>query len=185
MDMSHRPIPEPEFLRLSGTMNKVSLKHMEQKPRTRMLWTMPSLKAGTRPNGMSFSFFAVHDAYLVRRWKLRLRPKHLNLIQDLFLPKLPPSVTVDKIFEHHLVYIKEQLEAYISAQYGDGADIWKKLYPSMEVVLTTPNGWELAQQQRMRAAAQKAALVQGPDSAARVRFVSEAEVSFRLLDLCM
>jgi hypothetical protein len=115
----------------------------------------------------------------VRRWKLRLRPKHLNVIQDLLLPELPPSVTVDKIFEHYLAYVKEQLKAYIGAQYGDGAIIWNTLYPSMDVVLTTPNGWELAQQQRMRAAAQKAALVQGPDSAARVRFVSEAEVSFR------
>jgi hypothetical protein len=115
----------------------------------------------------------------MRRWKLRLRPKHLTVIRDLSLPELPPSVTVDKIFEHYLVYVKEQLEAYIGAQYGDGAHIWKTLYPAMDVVLTTPNGWELAQQQHMRAAAQKATLVKGPDSATRVRFVSEAEVCFR------
>jgi hypothetical protein len=125
-----------------------------------------------------FSYY--HDIQLARRWKLRLRPKHMSVIRDLSLPELPPSVTVDKIFQHYLVYVKEQLEVYIGAQYGDGANIWKTLYPAMDVVLTTPNGWELAQQQRMRAAAQNASLVKGPDSAARVRFVSEAEVSIRL-----
>jgi hypothetical protein len=126
-------------------------------------------------------FSCYHNVQLVCRWKLRLRPKHMSVIRDLLLSELPPSVTVDKIFEHYLVYVKKQLEAYIGAQYGDGENIWKTLYPAMDVVLTTPNGWELAQQQRMRAAAQNASLVQGPESAARVRFVSEAEVCSRLV----
>jgi hypothetical protein len=114
------------------------------------------------------------------RWKLRLRPSHLPAIRELLLPELPPSTTVDKIFEHYLGYLKRQLQAYIAAKYADGANIWNKLYPAMEVVLSTPNGWELNQQQRMRVAAQSASLVSEPESASRIRFVSEAEVCFRV-----
>jgi hypothetical protein len=112
------------------------------------------------------------------RWKLRLRPSHLPAIRDLSLPDLPPSTTVDKIFEHYLGYLKRQLQAYITAQYADGANIWNKLFPAIEVVLSTPNGWEFNQQQRMRLSAQAASLVSGPESTSRVRFVSEAEVRF-------
>jgi hypothetical protein len=45
----------------------------------------------------------------------------------------------------------------------------------MYVILTTPNGWEGAQQNRMRAAAIEAGLVDKAE-ARRVRFVTEAEV---------
>jgi hypothetical protein len=114
------------------------------------------------------------------RWKLRLRPNHLPAIKNLSLPELPPSITVDKVFEHYLVYLKGQLQAYIAAQYANGPNIWNTLFPEMEVILSTPNGWELTQQQRMRAAAQSASLVSGPESAPRIRFVSEAEVRFQV-----
>jgi hypothetical protein len=86
-------------------------------------------------------------------------------------------VSVDRIFADYLGYVKTQLQAYISAQYGDGAQIWAALCPTMDVVLTTPNGWEITQQQYMRAAAQQAGLVAGLQAAERLRFVTEAEVN--------
>jgi hypothetical protein len=116
------------------------------------------------------------------RWKLHLRPGHLPIIDDLSLPALPLNVTVDKIFSNYLGYIKERLQDYITTQYGEGAAIWSALSPSMEVVLTTPNGWEINQQQRMRIAAQRSGLVAGRQSGKRVSFVSEAEVR---LDTCV
>jgi hypothetical protein len=98
------------------------------------------------------------------------------MIRDLQLPPLPPSVTVDKIFSNYLAYVKDRLREYIGTQYGDGDNIWNTLLPSMEVVLTTPNGWEVNQQQRMRTAAQQGGLVSGKQSGKRISFVSEAEV---------
>jgi hypothetical protein len=109
------------------------------------------------------------------RWKLHLRPAHLPLIHGLALPALPAGKTVDDVFADFLGYIRKQLEAYITNQYGAGADIWAALYPTMYVILTTPNGWEGGQQQRMRNAAIRAGLVD-KDGGRRVRFVTEAEV---------
>jgi hypothetical protein len=86
---------------------------------------------------------------------------------------------VDEVFEDFLRYACKQLEAYITNQYGAGAEIWDALFPTMSVILTTPNGWEGQQQQRMRSAAIKAGLVD-KDGGRRVRFVSEAEVC----DIC-
>ncbi|KAJ7280218.1 hypothetical protein C8J57DRAFT_1058266 [Mycena rebaudengoi] len=107
-------------------------------------------------------------------WKLHLRPAHLPLIQNLTLPPLPRHVTVDDIFAHHFSYIKEQVKSYITATYGDGSNIWDALSPTMYIVLTTPNGWEGSQQNRMRKAAIKAGLVDA-DGGRRIRFVTEAE----------
>ncbi|KAJ6632564.1 hypothetical protein B0H10DRAFT_2159684 [Mycena sp. CBHHK59/15] len=109
-------------------------------------------------------------------WKLKLRPAHLPLIRNLTLPPLPPNVTVDDIFVHHLGYVKEQVKAYITATYGDGGNIWDALSPTMYIILTTPNGWEGSQQNRMRQAAIKAGLVDS-EGGRRVRFVTEAEAA--------
>jgi hypothetical protein len=118
-----------------------------------------------------------HPCSQSTRWKLRLRPNHLPIINDLSLPALPPATTVEKILIDFFKYVKEQLQAYIGTQYGDGANIWQTLHPMMDLVLTAPNGWEITQHQIMREAAQKSTLVTGRQSAQRVRFVSESEVS--------
>lgn len=109
------------------------------------------------------------------RWKLHLRPSHLPLIRNLDLPALPARVSVEDVFVHFLTYVKNQLQEYITSQFGAGASLWATLYPTMHVILTTPNGWEGVQQQRMRAAAIRAGLVH-PEGNARVSFVTEAEV---------
>jgi hypothetical protein len=116
-------------------------------------------------------------AYLTaaRRWKLHLRPSHLPLISNLNLPPLPPRVTIDIVLADFLSHVKQNLQMYITTSHGGGDKIWAALYPAMEVVLTVPNGWEGAQQQRMRTAAFKAGLVD-QHGAQRVRIVTEAEV---------
>ncbi|KAJ7119603.1 hypothetical protein C8R44DRAFT_672449 [Mycena epipterygia] len=109
-------------------------------------------------------------------WKLRMRPTHLPIIRDLELPPLPNNVNVDKIFSDHLGYIKEQVKAYITTTYGSGGNIWDLLSPTMYVILTTPNGWEGSQQNRMRQAAITAGLVDQAGGR-RVKFVTEAEAA--------
>ncbi|KAJ7629515.1 hypothetical protein DFH06DRAFT_1225951 [Mycena polygramma] len=112
----------------------------------------------------------------VEWWKLFLRPAHLPIIRDLVLPPLPENITADQIFTDHLRYIKDQVKAYITSTYGSGGDIWDILSPTMYVILTTPNGWEGSQQNRMRQAAIDAGLVDAAGGR-RVRFVTEAEAA--------
>lgn len=128
--------------------------------------------------------FAFIISLIIHRWKLRMRPSHLPMIRNLQLKPLPARVSVDDVFSHFLGYVKQQLQGYITTQFGAGGDIWASLFPTMYAVLTTPNGWEGAQQQRMRAAAVQAGLVD-KDGARRVRFVTEAEVSSWLLRLLL
>ncbi|KAJ7207971.1 hypothetical protein GGX14DRAFT_634634, partial [Mycena pura] len=110
-------------------------------------------------------------------WKLHLRPQHLPIIRDLELPPIPTNLSVDKVFADHFRYVKEQVRAYICSSYGSVGNIWEKLSPTMCVILTTPNGWEGFQQNRMRQAAIEAGLVDS-DGGRRVRFVTEAEAAF-------
>jgi hypothetical protein len=95
------------------------------------------------------------------------------MIEDLVPPPLPEMTTVEGILTDFLGYVKSEVQDYFTNQHGNGAKIWKTLYPSMNVILTTPNGWEIAQQQTMRAAALKSTLAAKPDN---VLFVTEAEV---------
>jgi hypothetical protein len=115
---------------------------------------------------------------LIRRFKLHLRPSHLPIIEGLDLPPIPSGLKADDVFAHFLGYVKRHVQDYIDTRYAEGAQIWSSLSPNMDVVLTTPNGWELAQQQRMRAAAETAGLASGEGSGKRVRFVTEAEVQY-------
>jgi hypothetical protein len=71
--------------------------------------------------------------------------------------------------------LRLQVQEYITATHADRGNIWKALSPTMYVILTTPNGWEGSQQNRMRQAAIKGALVDR-NGGQRVKFVTEAEV---------
>jgi hypothetical protein len=88
--------------------------------------------------------------------------------------------TVDDIFADYLRYVTKQVQEYITSTYADGGNIWKTLSPTMYVILTTPNGWEGGQQNRMRQAAIKAGLVD-QNGGQRVKFVTEAEVCLIVL----
>ncbi|KAF7291520.1 hypothetical protein MKEN_01486600 [Mycena kentingensis (nom. inval.)] len=61
--------------------------------------------------------------------------------------------------------------------YANGAIMWDELFPTMELVLSHPNGWEPAQQDRMRKTAIAAGLVNALGGS-RVKFVTEAEGGF-------
>lgn len=109
------------------------------------------------------------------RWKLYLRPDYLPKIDgiEIEIPELPPSRTVDDIFADFLQYVKGQLQVHLTSSHGNGESLWNSLYRNMDVVLTTPNGWEGRHQHRMRQAAMAAGLV---NRGTQVKFVTEAEV---------
>jgi hypothetical protein len=109
-------------------------------------------------------------------WKLHLRPDYLPKIDgiEIEIPELPPSRTVDDIFADFLEYVKGQLHVHVTSSHGNGESLWNSLYRNMDVVLTTPNGWEGRHQHRMRQAAMAAGLV---NRGTQVKFVTEAEAA--------
>ena len=112
------------------------------------------------------------------RFKLYLRPKHTISPHDDPLPPLPPHKTVQQIFEDFLKYLHTCTREYIEQTHVGGPQLWQDLQSEAVYILTHPNGWEGAQQAKMRKGAINAGLV--PDTTAghaRIKFVTEGEAS--------
>lgn len=113
------------------------------------------------------------------RFKLRLRPKDIKFdFNNADLGPLPLGKTIDDILADFYAYLLNCCEYFIKEVHPTYASSWDNLSKTAEFVLCHPNGWQGAQQNRMRQAAVKASLV--PDSAEghdRIRFVTEGEAS--------
>ncbi|RDB20569.1 hypothetical protein Hypma_012275 [Hypsizygus marmoreus] len=112
-------------------------------------------------------------------FKLHLRPRSSSTSAITHkLPPLPKNKTVIDVFADFMAYLHKCARTYIQDTHANGADLWSSVENCIEFVLTHPNGWEGAQQARMRRAAVRAGLV--PDTnegRARVHFVTEGEAS--------
>ena len=85
---------------------------------------------------------------------------------------------MQQVFGDFLKYLHTCTREYIEQTHVGGPQLWQDLQSEAVYILTHPNGWEGAQQTKMRKAAIKAGLV--PDTAAghaRIKFVTEGEAS--------
>ncbi|KAF7290598.1 hypothetical protein MIND_01299900 [Mycena indigotica] len=113
----------------------------------------------------------------VEWWKLLLRPKHLAAVSlPSSIAPLPHNVELQQVLADFLRYVKNNFREYFISNRVNGAYIWDTLFPTLDVILTTPNGWEFNEQHMMRCAAIDAGLVQETEGL-RVRFVTEAEAA--------
>ncbi|TFK64304.1 hypothetical protein BDN72DRAFT_861491 [Pluteus cervinus] len=120
-------------------------------------------------------------ADLRRRFKLYLRPKYLGndeISQFAERIPLPASKTIAEVLADFFSYLYQSAKAYIQEHQPSGLSLWSSIEPSIEFILSHPNGWEGAQQSQMRAAAIIAGLI--PDTQGgrdRIHFVTEGEAS--------
>ncbi|KAI0738321.1 hypothetical protein C8Q80DRAFT_1113973 [Daedaleopsis nitida] len=120
------------------------------------------------------------DLFLVQWFKLHLRPEHLDSeeVNRRDLPPLPPGKTVKQVFADFLHYLYECVRKHIFDAHANGESLWSSLKDNIDFVLSHPNGWEGAQQSRMREAAVMAGLVPDADAAlTRIQFITEGEAS--------
>lgn len=83
-----------------------------------------------------------------------------------------------EVFADFLRYLYQCTISYIQETHANGKLLWDSVKNQTEFILSHPNGWEGAQQAKMRQAAILAGLV--PDSPlgmARIRLVTEGEAS--------
>ncbi|KAH9940114.1 uncharacterized protein BXZ73DRAFT_43285 [Epithele typhae] len=121
-----------------------------------------------------------NELVFVEWFKLHLRPEHLDAgeIKRDDLPPLPPGKSVVDVFADFLAYLFQCTKRYICETHSNGDSLWASLEDRIEFVLSHPNGWEGAQQGKMRQAAVMAGLVpQTPAGQARVHFITEGEAS--------
>jgi hypothetical protein len=82
------------------------------------------------------------------------------------------------VFSDFLRYLHECAKTYIQDVHANGPDLWESVKENIQFVLSHPNGWEGAEQSKMRRAAVKAGLI--PDTSdghSRLSFVTEGEAS--------
>ncbi|KAG7451216.1 uncharacterized protein BT62DRAFT_1038636 [Guyanagaster necrorhizus] len=112
-------------------------------------------------------------------FKLRLRPRMMKLnMNGMRLGPLPYRKTAVHVFGDFLSYLYQCTRAFVVDTHANGAALWKAVEHDIQFVLSHPNGWEGAQQTKMRWAAVHGQLI--PDTnegKARIRFVTEGEAS--------
>jgi hypothetical protein len=75
------------------------------------------------------------------------------------IPRLPGDGSVIDLFADFMRYLYDCARTYIEETHASGADLWASFAERIEYVLTHPNGWEGAQQGKMRRAAILAGLI--------------------------
>lgn len=94
------------------------------------------------------------------------------------LPPIPRSKTPTAVFGDFLGYLFRCTRSFIIDTHANGAHLWQTVEPDIQFVLSHPNGWEGAQQSKMRRAAVMGGLIPDTDQGkARIRFVTEGEAS--------
>ncbi|CCM01406.1 uncharacterized protein FIBRA_03457 [Fibroporia radiculosa] len=112
-------------------------------------------------------------------FKLRLRPKAMKLkMNGMRLAPLPQGKTAVDVFGDFLAYLFRCTRSFIVDTHANGPTLWRAVENDIQFVLSHPNGWEGAQQTKMRRAAVYGGLIPDTDEGkSRIRFVTEGEAS--------
>jgi hypothetical protein len=91
--------------------------------------------------------------------------------------ELPKGKTIVDLYADFIRYLFDSTIAHIKEAEPTGNALWKSFGPTVELVLTHPNGWEGYQQEVMRKAVVQAEVFSKEVALSRVSFVSEGEAS--------
>jgi hypothetical protein len=92
--------------------------------------------------------------------------------------ELPNGKTIVDLFADFIRYLFDSTIAHIKEAEPTGDVLWENFGPTVELILTHPNGWEGRQQEVMRKAVIQAGIFNEEEALSRVSFVSEGEASF-------
>lgn len=92
--------------------------------------------------------------------------------------ELPEGKSIVDIFADFIRYLFDSTVAHVKEVEPTGEVLWENFGPTVELVLTHPNGWEGQQQGVMRKAVVKAGIFNEEEARSRVSFVTEGEASF-------
>jgi len=92
--------------------------------------------------------------------------------------ELPEGKSIVDLFADFMRYLFDSAIAHIKEVEPTGDVLWENFGPTVELVLTHPNGWEGQQQEVMRKAVVQARIFTEEEARSRVSFVTEGEASF-------
>ena len=92
--------------------------------------------------------------------------------------ELPMGKTIIDLFSDFIRYLFDSTIAHIKEAEPTGELLWNNFGPTVELILTHPNGWEGQQQEVMRKAVVQAEIFTAEETQNRLSFVTEGEASF-------
>ena len=92
--------------------------------------------------------------------------------------ELPNGKSILDLFADFIRYLFDSAVNHIKEAEPTGDLLWENFGPTVELVLTHPNGWEGRQQEVMRKAVVQAGIFNKEEAFSRVSFVTEGEASF-------
>ena len=92
--------------------------------------------------------------------------------------ELPKGKSIIDLYADFILYLFDSAIAHIKEAEATGELLWENFGPTVELVLTHPNGWEGQQQEVMRKAVVQAGIFTEEEARSRVSFVTEGEASF-------
>ena len=95
-----------------------------------------------------------------------------------YITPLPKGKSIVDLFADFILYLFNSTIAHIKEVEPTGEVLWENFGPTVEFVLTHPNGWEGRQQEVMRKAVVQAGVFDKEEALSRVSFVTEGEASF-------
>ena len=93
-------------------------------------------------------------------------------------PELPKGKTTVDLFADFIRYLYDSTIAHIKEVEPTGEVLWENFGPTVEIILSHPNGWEGSHQDVLRKAVVQAGIFSQEEARTRVSFVTEGEASF-------
>ncbi|KAJ3994251.1 hypothetical protein F5050DRAFT_1809766 [Lentinula boryana] len=121
------------------------------------------MAAGAEADTPSILSLAEDEGWIkVELFKLRLRPRTMKLnMNGMRLGPLPYRKSAVDVFGDFLSYLFLCTRNFIRDTHANGASLWRAVEHDIQFVLSHPNGWEGAQQTKMRRAAVYGGLIPG------------------------
>ncbi|KAG8774855.1 hypothetical protein FRC15_000945 [Serendipita sp. 397] len=111
-------------------------------------------------------------------FKLHLHPDHMKRSLSRPIPPLPPNVTLEQAYTDIMSYMFRHTREFFESRPGYiNTNTWSRLQNSMEIILATPNGWDIREQGFLRRVAIRAGLINSSSAETRLTFITEAEAS--------
>ncbi|KAG8754228.1 hypothetical protein FRC14_005283, partial [Serendipita sp. 396] len=111
-------------------------------------------------------------------FKLHLHPDHMKRSLSRPIPPLPPNVTLQQAYTDIMSYMFRHTREFFESRPGYiNTNTWSRLQNSMEIILATPNGWDIKEQGFLRRVAIRAGLISSSGAETRLTFITEAEAS--------
>ncbi|CAE6478927.1 unnamed protein product [Rhizoctonia solani] len=88
--------------------------------------------------------------FLAKHFKAHLYPEDIGAQHNPRISALPFGVTLRQVYSDFLGYLLKHTKIYFEERMIDGAQIWERYQPTMELVISHPYGWKAREQSFLR-----------------------------------